>query len=224
MKKLLFIISFLSLTNQVFCGIDIHVINTKTNTEFSKNDGVRITIVVSLIEREAFRNVTNPRTGETEEIEVSLPDLVNCGSTSIIYDPDLPRLINSRFGVEDLCTHDKGPHATRIDIIVEASGYEPEKRTITYAKWDLDTRPPTVFVFHLIAKQENINLNGNLNIDQQNNKTENLGVMSTSDIAKKLGVTESEIIKLILSNQLKGKKIGEKYFVRKEDFDAFMKK
>jgi excisionase family DNA binding protein len=50
-----------------------------------------------------------------------------------------------------------------------------------------------------------------------------LGLLTTSAIADGLKIPEEEVIKLIESNQLKGKKIGDKYFVVKEDFDAFMK-
>ena len=50
-----------------------------------------------------------------------------------------------------------------------------------------------------------------------------LGLLTTIAIANGVGISEEEVIKLIKSNQLKGKKIGEKYFVLKEDFDSFMK-
>ena len=54
-------------------------------------------------------------------------------------------------------------------------------------------------------------------------KTSNLGLLTTKNIADGLNITEEEVIKLIETNQLKGKKVGEKYFVTKNDFDAFMK-
>jgi excisionase family DNA binding protein len=53
--------------------------------------------------------------------------------------------------------------------------------------------------------------------------TNALGLLTTSAIADGLKIPEEEVIKLIESNQLKGKKIGDKYFVVKDDFDAFMK-
>ena len=53
--------------------------------------------------------------------------------------------------------------------------------------------------------------------------TNTLGLLTTVAIADGLKIPEEEVIKLITSNQLKGKKIGDKYFVVKEDFDAFMK-
>jgi excisionase family DNA binding protein len=64
-------------------------------------------------------------------------------------------------------------------------------------------------------------MNGNLNINQT--QSGSLEVFSTEEIAMKLGVQEIEIIKLIQNQKLLGKKIGNKYFVRKVDFDKFMK-
>lgn len=57
-----------------------------------------------------------------------------------------------------------------------------------------------------------------------NQATNGLGLLTTSAIADGLKIPEEEVIKLIKSNELKGKKIGDKYFILKEDFDAFMKK
>lgn len=54
--------------------------------------------------------------------------------------------------------------------------------------------------------------------------TSNLGLLTTKNIADGLEISEDEVIKLIQTGQLKGKKIGDKYFIVKEDFDEFMKK
>lgn len=56
------------------------------------------------------------------------------------------------------------------------------------------------------------------------NIANDFGLLTTKFIAEGLGISEEEVVKLITSDQLKGKKVGEKYFVRKEDFDEFMKK
>jgi DNA-binding CsgD family transcriptional regulator len=53
---------------------------------------------------------------------------------------------------------------------------------------------------------------------------QSLGLLSTKTIADGLKISENDVIDLITTNQLNGKKIGDKYFVLKEDFDAFMKK
>jgi excisionase family DNA binding protein len=53
--------------------------------------------------------------------------------------------------------------------------------------------------------------------------TTDLGLLTTGTIAEGLKISEDDVIKLIKTNELKGKKIGDKYFVRKEDFDAYMK-
>jgi excisionase family DNA binding protein len=83
---------------------------------------------------------------------------------------------------------------------------------------------------YLIPKKTIIE--GNLNITTQsqlNNKAqitsdEDLGLMTSKEIAQKLRIAEDEIIKLIKNGELKGKKIGDKYFIRKDDFDEYMKK
>jgi excisionase family DNA binding protein len=68
-------------------------------------------------------------------------------------------------------------------------------------------------------------LEGDVNINMKSeSQTNDLGLLTTKSIASGLQISEEEVIKLITSGQLKGKKIGDKYFVRKEDFDAFMKK
>lgn len=55
-------------------------------------------------------------------------------------------------------------------------------------------------------------------------QTNDLGLLTVSNIADGLKISEDEVMELINSDQLKGKKIGDKYFVRKDDFDEFMKK
>lgn len=79
---------------------------------------------------------------------------------------------------------------------------------------------------YLVPKKEIIegNLNINTGLEQPKQQSDDLGLLTTQRIASGLGISEEEVIKLITTNQLKGKKVGEKYFVRKEDFDAFMKK
>ena len=54
--------------------------------------------------------------------------------------------------------------------------------------------------------------------------TNDLGLLTTSSIAGGLKISEEEVIKLITTDQLKAKKIGDKYFIRREDFDEFMRK
>jgi len=54
--------------------------------------------------------------------------------------------------------------------------------------------------------------------------TNDLGLLTISNISEGLKIPEDEVLKLIKTDQLKGKKIGDKYFVRREDFDDFMKK
>ena len=59
---------------------------------------------------------------------------------------------------------------------------------------------------------------------ESDEKTSNLGLLTTKNIAEGLNIPEEEVIKMVESGQLKGKKIGDKYLVTKDEFDAFMKK
>lgn len=79
-----------------------------------------------------------------------------------------------------------------------------------------------------LQKAENLaNIENEKIIDMpSSNGTNNLdlGLLSSHDIAVGLKITEEDVNKLIEAKELKGKKIGDKFFVRSEDFDAFMKK
>lgn len=55
-------------------------------------------------------------------------------------------------------------------------------------------------------------------------QSDNLGLLTTKTIAEGLKISEDDVINLITTDQLKGKKIGDKYFVLKEEFEVFMKK
>lgn len=48
------------------------------------------------------------------------------------------------------------------------------------------------------------------------------GVLATEQVAKSLGVDELEILKLIKMGKLKGKQIGSKYFVSREELKRFI--
>jgi excisionase family DNA binding protein len=98
------------------------------------------------------------------------------------------------------------------DEITERNPPKPDKY-LEYAS----LRFPDIY---LVPKKQVIE--GDLKVTNQ--AAGDLGLLTTKSIATGLGITEEAVIELITSGQLKGKKIGEKYFVRKEDFDAFMKK
>ena len=116
----------------------------------------------------------------------------------------------------------------KVNIEISASGYETT--TISdQGRYGGDS--PGILerdhLIYLIPKKENVNLDGKLDVNQTTNQAYNqvstLNVLSAKQIANQLGVSEAAINDLIIKQKLKGKKIGEQYFVRKEDFDAYMK-
>jgi excisionase family DNA binding protein len=82
----------------------------------------------------------------------------------------------------------------------------------------------------VISGTLNINAQSHLNnqstqfTTSTNNKDIELGVYSSKEIAQKLRVSEEDILKLIRTGELRAKKIGEHYFIRKEDFDEYIRK
>lgn len=103
------------------------------------------------------------------------------------------------------------------DLEIVASGYEPLRIHMT----DKDEE------VHLSPQIKNVNLSGNLNVNNQNNtnnSNNSLDIYSAKQIADILGLEEKDIIDLIKSKSLQGKIIGGKYYVRKVDLDTFMKK
>jgi excisionase family DNA binding protein len=227
MKKLISSIGLLLLSTNLFCNGFVIVKNSKTDKEFSKADGVKITKITSYTQREAIRESIDPYSGKTEYRKEYLPDMISCHTFSYIYDPDYKFGYGNK-GVLDMeskvtCKFDPDEvHKVTVEFIVEASGYVSDRRSVSIDVWSFGDNRPDI-TFYLVPKKENISLDGNLNVNQHNSNSDELGVISTIDISKILGVDESEVIKLITTNKLKGKKIGNKYFIRKTDFDAYMK-
>jgi excisionase family DNA binding protein len=103
------------------------------------------------------------------------------------------------------------------------SPYELEQLKKDYVETIVDGRKLSPYELEIrdkaIAQQEKTTIKPPVT----NSGTNDLGLLTTNAIATGLGISEEEVIKLVKSGQLKGKKIGDKYFVLKEDFDAFMK-
>lgn len=123
---------------------------------------------------------------------------------------------------------------------VSAPGYESYTLSKTNANWPLGpftTRYIGAWNEHITGKDVLQELKVNIgpvylvpkkdiiegDIRISGNASDDLGFLTTIRIAKALGISESEVIDLILNEELKAKKIGDKYFVRNEDFDAFMR-
>jgi hypothetical protein len=78
----------------------------------------------------------------------------------------------------------------------------------------------------LIPQVQNVKLSGGIDVNNSNansNQQSSLNVYTTKQIADIIGLDENDIIALIKSKKLKAKLIGDKYVVRIEEFDAYMK-
>jgi excisionase family DNA binding protein len=234
MKTLLFIIIFFAASQLLFCQkFYFLIMDANSSREFNRSDGVIITMTSSLYDIVLFEPTILESAG-------SQPPQPDCATVQMKYFTLFPsdkypnkedRMEYNALGPS--CEYDNYYYGwdfkKKVVIKITASGYEDYIITKTYSRLELKEMFDNFsnwdrIVVYLIPKKEVLKLDGNLDVKQQVVQTESLGVLSTDEIAKKLGIGEEEIINLIKTNQLKGKKIGEKYFVRKEDFDTFMKK
>jgi excisionase family DNA binding protein len=128
--------------------------------------------------------------------------------------------------LNDHYTYTFKTYIQQFDAVIEVRAKNYEKRTITLTQ----VTPPHSENVALVQQIDNVNLSGTVNINNlsnDNNKTEkanNLDILTPNQIADALGLKESDVMELIKSQKLKSKIIGGKYFIRKEDFDEFMKK
>jgi len=137
----------------------------------------------------------------------------------------ITRTIPDKF-LNDHYTYTLKSYVFQFDATVEirAANYEPRTIFLT------NVMPPATEDVGLVQQIDNVNLKGSINVNNVNgtsdkmNKSNNLDILTPQQIAEALGLPESEVMGLINKQQLKAKKIGDKYFIRKEDFDAFMKK
>lgn len=121
--------------------------------------------------------------------------------------------------------------------IVRASGYEeykypPELSQQVEYNWNKHRNEyvmPYMTVgstrtIYLIPKLEKNELSGNLVIKDstQQKPATDIGIMTSEDAAAFLGVQKIDLEKLIQSGQIKGKKIGTKFFVTKEQIHEYL--
>lgn len=113
-------------------------------------------------------------------------------------------------------------HVQQFDAVINIRAKDYEPRTINL------TQISSFYIetIALVQQIQNVNLSGsvNLNNNSNNEQTNNLNILTPKQIADALGLQESEVINLIKSQKIKAKLIAGKYFIRKEDFDEFMKK
>jgi excisionase family DNA binding protein len=105
----------------------------------------------------------------------------------------------------------------------DLSPYELEQLRKDYVETVTDGRKLSPYELEMREKSKAQQEKTTAKPPETSSGTNDLGLLTTNAIATGLGISEEEVIKFIKSGQLKGKKIGDKYFVLKEDFDAFMK-
>jgi excisionase family DNA binding protein len=105
----------------------------------------------------------------------------------------------------------------------DLSPYELGELNKEYIEANVDGRKLSPYEIEMREKASGSVKKPSPQVPITNNATNDLGLLTTKTIADGLKLPEEDVIKLIETNELKGKKIGNKYFVVKEDFDAFMK-
>jgi excisionase family DNA binding protein len=105
-------------------------------------------------------------------------------------------------------------------VQVVAANYNPVELNIVYPSNQTDIEIKMVPQNLNVKLDGNVNVNGNVKSEEKSKITD---IYTPSDIASALKISEQDVINLIKTNKLKAKLIGDKYFIRKEDFDAFMK-
>jgi excisionase family DNA binding protein len=105
----------------------------------------------------------------------------------------------------------------------DLSPYELDHLKTEYVDSVVEGRKLSPYEIEMLEKASAVEKKTVSSTPVTSHSTNDLGLLTVSGIAEGLKISEREVIKLIESNELKGKKIGDKYFIRKEDFDAFMK-
>lgn len=201
-------------------NVYIDILDGRTGYTFSQDIPVVFSINVSY--KNIFTDFITYANGR-ERVHNNYPDKLNCILKSYTYDGPKKYKLDGDPETEYNYTWKASKQYTKIVTYeFRASGYEKTVTSYDYSCTGDYCRADTIRVTLIPVKQD-VNLSGNVNLNQQEPKPESLGVLTTTEIAKQLGVPEDEILKLIQTQKLKAKKIGDKYFVRKEDFDAFMK-
>lgn len=103
-----------------------------------------------------------------------------------------------------------------ISIKVQHKEYE----TFEVTTKEYSNSPTFGYTVYLVPKNSKVNLSGKIISNRQ--EVNELEIYSVTEIAGKLNVKEEDLIELIMKKKLKGKKIGEKYFVSAEELRRFL--
>ncbi len=233
MKKLLLI--FFVATNSIIAAAQITLYNSSTREMIGENEGVTITFERKVLEfsdvQRHFNAFLNWGWIEGQKYSYSTTDQYTYNGSRIylpceilikytltIRSPYYETFILSQVVIDNYAG----------DGYFKFNNYNGEVSADFLEQMRISACPSYDFnlqsEIYLVPKKLVVEGSMDVNLKTPDQSTSNLGLLSTKSIAEGLAIAEEEVIKLITSGQLKGKKIGEKYFVRKEDFDLFMKK
>jgi hypothetical protein len=103
-----------------------------------------------------------------------------------------------------------------VSIKVQHKDYE----TFEVTTKEYSNSPTFNYVAYLVPKNSKVSLSGKIISNRQ--EVNELDVYSSAEIAEKLKIKEDEILTLIKKRKLKGKKIGDKYFVSGDELRKFL--
>lgn len=89
-----------------------------------------------------------------------------------------------------------------------------DKKFVTY---EYSKDPKFSYTIYLVNKKNDVKI-----VSMPSEEKNELDIYTTNEIARKLKIDENDVIKLIESKKLKGKKIGQKYFISGNDLRKFL--
>ena len=89
-----------------------------------------------------------------------------------------------------------------------------DKKFVTY---EYSKDPKFSYTIYLVNKRNDVKI-----VSMPSEDKNELDVFTSNEIAKKLKIEENDVIKLIETKKLKGKKIGQKYFISGNDLRKFL--
>ena len=223
MKTNLLLNLLLIVTLNAQSQIDLY--NSVTREKLKKEDGAVVTINAKQGYIDSFYDKFIPPDGPHE---VSFNRGSRDVSFSFPYDGETYYIPNN-LGVINYTVTITAPYFETTKMSQVLSNWENGPYSYRYiGLWNQQANPydllrPFKIIIgdvYLVPKKEVIE--GDFTV--RNQSSNDLGLLTAKEIANALTISEEDVIHLITGGELKGKKIGEKYFVRKEDFDEFMKK
>lgn len=103
-----------------------------------------------------------------------------------------------------------------VSIKVQHKDYEPFEVTTK----EYSSSPSFNYIVYLVPKNSKVNLSGKIISNRQ--ELNELDVYSSDEVAEKLKVKEENILDLIKKKKIKGKKIGEKYFISGDELRKYL--